>query len=210
LREKTVVLVVALALIPIGTDLHAAARELMFRLSAGIAMPVDDYEDHVRGGFIGGVDFDYVVTERLAIGVNVSFVSNAAADEREAMLATEAGAPVHETLTMLPVSVHCKLLSTMNGLSPYVVLGLGVYSFTEKLQTTSPASTTQESQSKFGARAGLGLTYRINEKVSVGIEGAYHYVDTKLVSPAGNEVRPSAQLVGIQAAVIFGLATAAR
>lgn len=42
-----------------------------------------------------------------------------------------------------------------------------------------------------------------------GQEGVYHYVDTKVVTPSGDQTRPSTQFVGIQAGVSY-LATGAR
>ena len=210
MRGRTIVLVVALALIPLATELHAAARDLVIKLGGGIAMPIDDFEDRARRGFIGSVDFDYLASATLALGIDVSYVAHGATDEREAVLSLEAGVPVSESLTLLPVGFHCKLLSTTSRLSPYVVLGLGLYSVTEHFESPTDSTGTQASESKFGARAGIGITYRISRTVGIEVEGVYHYVDTKIVTPLGDQVRPSTQFVGIQAGVTYGLATAAR
>jgi hypothetical protein len=51
---------------------------------------------------------------------------------------------------------------------------------------------------------------RVSGRVGLEVEGVYHYVDTKVVTPLGDETRPSTQFVGIQAGVTYSLSTAAR
>lgn len=201
--RKTTLLVGALALMLVA-QAHAAAGEFKINLNGGVATPISDFKDAAKLGFMGGVGFDYMATENFAVGADGSFISNKASDDLEAFLTLGAGVPVTAKFSMLQGGAHAKYMFPMaseSSVSPYVIGGAGIYNIKSKLESTNTLFTGDVSESKFGARGGLGLLYKTSEKVGIGVEGAFHWINTDVTST---------QFVSIQAGVTIGMGTPAQ
>src|SRR5262245_19017149 len=79
--RKTSLLVGMLALMLVAPQAHAAKGDMMVGLNGGIAAPMSDFGDVFKMGFQGGLDFDYMMNDNVALGVDGSYVSNSAKDE---------------------------------------------------------------------------------------------------------------------------------
>jgi len=113
-------------------------------------------------GFTGGLNVDYFITKEFALGLDGSY-STFKSDYAHAGDAKA---------TTLQFGLHGKYLIPTGGpLVPYVFVGAGLYN----AKITDIPDTEDLSQSKFGMNGGVGAAYKINDMVSVGLNGAYHY-----------------------------------
>lgn len=202
--RKTTLLVGALALMLVAPQAHAAAGEWTIGLNGGVASPLGDFKDAAKLGFMGGVSFDYMVTENMALGADGSFISNKGSDLLNDGLTLAAGVPTTAKFTMMQGGAHLKYMFPMaseSSMSPYVVGGLGIYNMKSKVESTNALFTGDVSESKFGARGGLGFMYKTSEKVGIGVEGNFHWINTDITST---------QFIGVQAGVTIGMGTPAQ
>ena len=201
MSRKMTLWVGVLALVLVASQAQAGVGEWMVNLNGGIASPLGDYKDLAKLGFMGGVGFDYGVSENLALGVDGSFISNGGSDEFKALLTAGAGADVTASWSMLQGGAHVKYMFPMaseSSIAPYVVAGAGIYNVKNKLESTNALYNGDGSESKFGARGGLGLMYKTSEKVGIGLEGTFHWINTDVTST---------QFIGVQAGVTIGMGT---
>lgn len=192
--RKTTVLVGALALMLAVPQAQAAKGDWMIDVNGGTAIPMSDFKDVAKLGFMGGVGVGYMVTEAVCVGVDGSYIKNDQSDSLKTKLA-----PVTRKFSMIQGGAHAKYMFPMSGdskISPYAVVGLGVYNFKPKSEGTSAPADTSET--KVGGRGGLGVIYKANEKVSVGVEGTFHLINTDAVK----------KFIGVQAVVSVGLSKA--
>lgn len=205
--RKTTLLVGVMALMLVAPQAYAAAGEFKVNLNGGIASPLSDYKDAAKLGFMGGVGFDYMATESFAIGVDGSFISNSGSDDYETLLTSLATAPVTAKFTLLQGGAHAKYMFPMaaeSSISPYIVGGLGIYNVKEKNESADAAFNGDVyKESKFGARGGLGLMYKTSEKVGIGLEGTFHWINTKDDATGAT----ATQFIGVQAGVTIGMGT---
>ncbi len=206
--RKTALLVGALTLMLVAPPAHAAQGDWMIGLNGGTAIPMGDFKDGAKLGFMGGVGVGYAVTEVVSVGVDGSFIMNDGSDLLNTFLTDYAtfieGTPTTVTgkTSMIQGGAHAKYMFPMSGeskISPYAVVGLGVYNLKAKTESSNASWAGDASESKFGGRGGLGLSYKASENVGVGVEGTFHYISTDI---------SSTQFVGVQAGVTIGLSKA--
>lgn len=204
--RKTSLLVGALALMLVVPQAHAAQGDWVIGLNGGTSIPMGDFKDAAKLGFMGGVGFGYSVSENLIVGVDGSFISNKGSDLLNDVLTADAtfieGTPTTVTakFTMIQGGPHMKYMFPMaaeSSMSPYVVVGLGIYSAKGKTESSNSTYAVDfPTESKFGGRGGLGLNYKTSEKVGIGVEGAFHYINTDVTST---------QFVSLQAGVTINM-----
>jgi opacity protein-like surface antigen len=199
MSKKTALWAGVLALVLVAPQARAAAKEWSINFNGGVAAPMSDYKDLAKLGFMGGVGADYTVTPNMALGVDGSFISNSGSDDLNAALS-----PAKASFQMLQGGGHAKYLfpvASESSVAPYVIGGLGFYKVKDKIELSGVSAS--ESSTKFGGRGGLGLMYKTSPKVSIGIESAYHWVNTKDSSTGA----PSTAFVSVQAGVTVGMGT---
>ena len=197
MSKKSVLWTAVLALVLLAPQARAAAKEWSITLGGGIAAPVSDFKDDAKLGYMGSVGADYTVKENVAIGVDGSFISNSASDASLALLPAGASAKTQ----ILQGGAHLKYMFPMaseSNIAPYLVGGLGAYNVKDKVETS--LGNTDLSSTKFGARGGIGLMYKTSPKVSIGVESAYHWINTD---------NTSLQFISVQAGVSIGMGTPA-
>ena len=178
-----------LALLAVAPQAWAGAKEWSINLSGGMAAPMSDFKDAAKTGYVFGVGADYGLKENLGVGIDGSFVSNNASD---ANLDQTAKAEI------LQGGAHIKYsfpMASESKLSPYLIGGLGAYNVKAKSDLIPEVSNT-----KFGARGGIGLMYKTGPKVGIGIESDYNWIDTDVTST---------QYIGVRAGVTIGMGTPA-
>jgi opacity protein-like surface antigen len=157
-----------------------------------------------------GVGADFGLKENLALGIDGSFVSNSATDDNQNALTGAAGTSVTAKAEILNGGAHLKYMFPMaseSKIAPYVIGGLGAYNVKNKVESSNTAFNDlyKGSDTKFGARGGLGLMYKTSPKVGIGIESDYNWIDTS-DSATGAK---STQYVGVRAGVSIGMGTPA-
>ena len=207
MSKKTALWAGVMALLLVAPQARAAAKEWSINFNGGIAAPVSDFKDTAKLGFMGGVGADYTVTENVALGVDGSFISNSGSDLTNSSLTAGAGVAATGKFSMLQGGAHLKYMFPMaseSSIAPYFIGGMGFYNGKAKVESSNSAFNTAvedaSSSTKFGARGGLGLMYKTSPKVSIGIESAYHWINTDITSTS---------FISVQAGVTVGMGTPA-
>ena len=186
--RKTTLLVTALALMLVVPQAQAAKGEWMIDFNGGAALPMSDFKDAAKVGFMGGVGAGYMVTDAVCIGADGSYIKNDASDDLNAAIS-----PATAKFSMIQGGAHAKYMFPMSGeskISPYAVVGLGLYNLKTKVELSGASADT--SVNKFGGRGGLGLSYKASENVGIGVESTFHLISTE---------GTSTKFIGVQAAV---------
>jgi opacity protein-like surface antigen len=151
---------------PVGEDMKG---QMTIGVMGGVAMPAGklaaDYEDDgakMKMGFGGGACFDYFFTKDMALGLDASYVTMKNKDDED------------QSVKTLQFGVHGKYLVPTGGpIVPYLFVGGGLYN--RKAEFTDGGVSLSLSDSKPGIMGGVGVGYKINEMVAVGVNGAYNY-----------------------------------
>jgi len=207
MSKKTALWAGVMALLLVAPQARAAAKEWSLNFNGGIAAPVSDFKDAAKLGFMGGVGADYTVTQNVALGVDGSFVSNSGSDLTNAALSTGAGVSATGKFQLLQGGAHMKYMFPMaseSSIAPYFIGGLGIYNVKGKVESSNTAFNSAyesaASTSKVGARGGIGFNYKTSPKVSIGLESAYHWINTDVTSTS---------FISVQAGVTVGMGTPA-
>lgn len=201
--RKTTLLAGALAL-TLAPPAQAAAGDWVLGLHGGTAMPSGDYGDFAKVGLMGGGSFGYAVSENVCIGVDGSFTANSAKDAINQALTAAAtliqGAPtmVKAKVDFVQAGAYARYTFPLQGseIAPFAVIGAGLYNVKTKLESPNENYASEVTETKIGGRAGLGLSFKAGEAVSVGVEGTYHHIATDVASK---------QFIGLEAGVTINL-----
>ena len=175
-------LLILLAGLVLASGAQAAGKP-WFGLNAGFGLPSGHFADLATSGWNAGVTGDYHVSDRFALGGEVSWHSFGGSDDFEkaegARLTLVHGTPVtvNAKNTLVPVLVHAKLLTPWGKeLHPYGVFGAGIYHLSSKLEYSAGSSTS--SDTKFGFNLGAGASHKTSSNVELGIEARYHWISS--------------------------------
>jgi len=162
----------------LGEDFVTSALQVTEGIGAGMKMSPDF-----------GACVDYFVTKDIAVGADFGYV--AMKNEAVAVLGVEVLPKEWLEAKTMQFGVHGKYFVPTGGpVMPYLSLGAGMYSrkltmsdeaktaLEDLLETT--ITTTEWSDSKFGANGGVGVEYKVNKMFGVGVNGAYHLSFGKL------------------------------
>jgi outer membrane protein W len=221
---KSSLLVVAVALLA-GVPEARAAGGLMVGVNGGVTIPTGDFgsSDATNGlgakaGPQAGLEVSYMVNDRFAIGVDGSWLSNKLGVEGTV---EDLGGGLTLTVNkdkfrLLRFGAHGKYMFPMEGspVSPYAVVGAGIYNLKEDYEWTvfdSNTSTsvvfTDESASsnqigsRPGGKLGFGTTFKATDKVGIDVQVSYNVIS---LDKAKSGIS-SAQYIGIQAGVNFNI-----
>ena len=78
--RKTTLCVGLLALTLVVPQAYAAKGDMMLGFSGGVSAPMSDFKDIAKLGFLGGANFDYMVNDMIAVGVDGSYIQNKTKD----------------------------------------------------------------------------------------------------------------------------------
>ena len=184
--KKTALITLLLSLVVFSSAF--AAGGMTFGVDGGIAMPTGDFGDAYKMGFQGGVFGDYAINEQFALGVGVDYVKVGVKDEYisllEAIYSEEVGQPVTVDITesIIPITVYGKWMPPMKGnVAPYVVAGGGYYmmKFDAKVSVAGATGSGSETVNKPGFFGGVGVDFKANPQVKVGVFAKAHDILTE-------------------------------
>ncbi len=136
----------------------AAPGEMTFGLNGGAAIATGDFGKGFSTGFTGGVFGDYMFTDMVGAGVDLSYNRWKAKD-------------VDVNFTELQFGGHIKLVPAMKDMpvAPYLQVGAGAYNGKTDVSGA-------ESKTKFGYNIGIGADYKVTPQVGVGLFGTWHAI----------------------------------
>ncbi|MES2305675.1 MAG: outer membrane beta-barrel protein [Gemmatimonadota bacterium] len=123
--------------------MQAQAKSAYFFGSAGVTLPMGDYGDYAKGGWIGNAGVGYNISDRANFGAEVMYGSNKhkSSDDRTDLLGVGG---------FLDYTVG----NPKGKIVPYLLGGLGVLN-----QKFKPATGNSESESKLMISGGGGLYF---------------------------------------------------
>lgn len=164
-------MVAALALAADKPAAGAAKGQMDIGVFGGVAVPMGklaaeatDTEPglNMKIGYGGGLFFDYFMTPEIALGLDGSYVTMTNKDDSSGKANT------------MEYGLHGKYVIPAGGkVVPYLQVGFAMYS--RKVEGKVDALTISVSDSKPGINGGVGFGYKVNEAVSIGLNGTYHY-----------------------------------
>jgi opacity protein-like surface antigen len=184
--KRTVVVMVLLGLLSVaGSQLSAQAYR--FGIGGGVLLPMSDYKDVDKAGWVAGADATYWLTG-MAVGIRVE---------------GSYSQTTHKDILGVAVDGNSKILGGMadvvyafgtsaSQVRPYILGGIGVFN----VKVTSPSFAVDTSETKVGFGGGAGLALKL------GTSGARVFVEGKFmsVSTSGS----STTFVPIRAGIRFG------
>ncbi|HEY3215236.1 MAG TPA: outer membrane beta-barrel protein [Candidatus Eisenbacteria bacterium] len=231
MQRKSLFLLLALALVALPMSSVALAGGWAFGVTGGTGIPTGDLADEAKGnaktGFQVGGLVDYAVSDMFSFGVDGSYVQNKNDFEETTVTAEDLSdfdpsapsGPGDVTFdkfkyNTFQIGAHGKYMFPMqNGpLTPYALVGLGLYTTTVKQEWTVPSTGNSFSNdlkfdSRFGGKFGLGAIWKASPVVGIGAEVNYNFVseDKDKVAPAtpSGTGFDSAQYVDVHAVVSF-------
>lgn len=216
LRNGSLALVAALLALAAPAAQAAAPKTVVIHVNGGFNVPTGDFKDanllDARTGYQFGGGIDYMLTERIAIGVDGSFNKNKRGSEGDT--ATSVSGDLFKSekdrFTSLQAGVHAKWMFPVqkSPIGPYALIGLGAYrtknEWTDSVTSGGLRTTTSGEYSygkRFGGKLGLGAVYKLTEQVGLGLEGDYNFISEDKARTGSS----SLQYAGIHADVSFNV-----
>jgi opacity protein-like surface antigen len=195
LRNFGTALIAALVLM-LGTA-TARAHDCDLSFSGGLSMPMGDFKDEDkldgRSGPLFGADFHYHVSPKIAIGVDLSYMTNK--HGAEGTVEDVPGGTLtadKDKFNTIHYGVQGKyFFSTAGKIDPFFTLGLGFWNLKEDYEYTFDDGVTQtvftdesdealgdfeQPGSRFGYTVGVGLTYMTSAKMGLGLGLDYNSI----------------------------------
>jgi opacity protein-like surface antigen len=216
LRNGSLALVAASLALAAPAAQAAAPKTVVIHVNGGFNVPTGDFKDanllDARTGYQFGGGIDYMLSERIAIGVDGSFNKNKHGAEGDT-LDLGLGDTYRldkDRFTTLQAGVHAKWMFPMQNspIGPYALIGLGAYrtkeAWTETYTLSGTATTSSGEYSygkRFGGKLGLGAVYKLTEQIGLGLEGDYNFISEDKARTGSS----SLQYAGIHADVSFNV-----
>lgn len=182
-RKGTFVLA-ALALMAMAPLAHA--NDCALSIGGGVSIPTGDFSDKTSGldaalGYLITPEFDYMLNDKLAIGVDGTWGSNSLnKDDRDQIRTANSDPGFDVKYTEAGGGVHAKWMMPMqSSFSPYLVGGAGMMNFKAKVDSNDPLVAGERSKSGFAGRVGLGANYKAGGQTTIGLEGDYNFMSLK-------------------------------
>ncbi len=154
-------------------------------VGGGLTVPTGDLakEDNTfnvkfKMGYDVGGGIEYFLTKDIGIGVDGTFGSMKAD--------LPSGVTGDIKAKTIQFGLHGKYLIPTGGpVVPYLQLGLGMYN--RKIEASEGGVSVDFSDTKPGLNAGVGVGYKINDMIGIGVNGAYHLAFGKFEPEIGGE-----------------------
>jgi opacity protein-like surface antigen len=198
MSKKTSLLLAVLAL-ALAAPMAHAAPSFSVGVHGGLGLPLGDFSNEDTGldaksGFTLGLCLDYNVNEMFSVGLDGSWMQNKhGAEGSTVTIDTGSGTfdltDTKDKFTTTQFGAHGKYWLPMKDskLRTYGLLGLGMYSVTEKFTETTSNSTDvlfpdgetsgeDKSDSRFGGKLGIGGEWMASEMVGVSLGADYNFI----------------------------------
>jgi opacity protein-like surface antigen len=186
--RKLSLLIAALALVLVVPVAHAAGWTI--GVSGGLSKPTGDFGQDSKIGPAAGIDICMHVNDKFAVGVEGNWTQN---KHEDVGVVVDLGGGDTYTLNKdnfvnLSGGVHGKFMFPVgeSTISPYALLGLGMYKLKEDYEETYVLGGTTTvytdedaggfSENRFGGKVGLGAVYKATEQVGITLQGEINYV----------------------------------
>jgi opacity protein-like surface antigen len=219
--RKSSLLIAVVALVLAAPVAHAAGWTI--GVNGGLTIPTGDFGSDdpntgldAKSGPQAGIEFGYMVTDKIAVGVDGSWIRNkhgaeGSIEDLGGGLTLTAN---KDRFKVLRFGAHGKFMFPMEGspVRPYVVLGAGIYNLKEDYEYTLDDGVTQtvftdesdnveQPGSRPGGRIGFGANFKAAENVGIDVQANFNYISIDKDKFGIS----SAQFIGVQAGVSFNI-----
>jgi len=184
MRSKMSMVLVATVLLLVPAAAFASGPWMM-DIRGGVGLPQGDFGDSFKSGLLIGVEATKMMSTNLGLGLEGNYMKN---DGDEAIFGT--GSDVNAKFMHYGVHGKYMLGKSDSKMMPYMVAGAGLYNI--KVDT----GVTDDSETKFGLRGGVGMNWMMGPKMGLGFQADYNDVMTE---------GTSSQYIGLSAGLHFML-----
>jgi len=161
-----------------ATPALAARGDTWWGGALGVDMPFGDFADDATIGYNIGATGDYMMSDVLAVGGEISYHTFGGNDDLEKRLTAQFGTPIDLRIRMTPFIVHAKyLLPSQTKIAPFIKGGLGIYNV--RSSTQGGLIDENHSETVFGFLLGGGVNFKTGTNFVWGGELMYHYIGTE-------------------------------
>ena len=185
MRSKLSMILATLVLLLVPAAAFASGGPWMMDVRGGVALPQGDFGDAFKSGLLIGVEASKMMSTNLALGAEGNYIKNKG---DEAVFGT--GSDVEAKFMHYGVHGKYMLGKSDSKMMPYMVAGAGLYNI--KVDT----GVTDDSETKFGLRGGVGMNWMMGPKMGLGFQADYNDVMTE---------GTSSQYIGLSAGLHFML-----
>ena len=171
MKRVLLMLVMALA---VAASAHAAKTGTI-GVVAGLTLPFGDLGDAAGAGFNMGGEYCYHVSDVFGVGGDLVYHKLGNKD------VTVGNATSTSKYSTVQYGVHAKyMIPSASEVHPYLKAGLGLYSGKVSAESNFGGNTykVEASHTDFGLNFGGGADWKLNETMSWGVNGAYHYISS--------------------------------
>lgn len=166
---RKIVLLSALVML-VAFPVFAASLPNYVVLKAGGYFPQDDDLDEFDNAFYGEVGIGHYVHPNIALEFGVGYTESSASESVPGLGSVDAD------LTIIPIMLGVRLLTSAGNIEPYATAGIGMY-YTELDASVSlpgvGTGSASDDDTAFGGYLGLGANYDITPNVFLGVEAKY-------------------------------------
>jgi len=189
--RKTGLFVATLTLLVLTPNAQAAQGDWRLSILGGVAIPVGDFSKKLLDGGLGaklgfgvGATVDYLVSDRVSLGLDGSYAKNGLNDDELALIRTISSAlDVHYTQMTGTLNIKYWLPVGEGPTSVYMVGGAGLTHF--KAEASVPQVSSSVTEDKFLGYGGIGVGYDISKSVAIGLQSDLSFATlTDLTAPS--------------------------
>jgi hypothetical protein len=166
-------------------------------IGGGASIPLGDFDDGAKTGFLITPRIGYYVKPTVAVGVEYGYFNHGADDDLIALLEALAGTNVDATFSIHQATGYAKVLLTPKPVTPYLRAQLGLYHLVASVDVAGLGSDSV-SQNKFGLGGGFGVQFRGQGSVGGFVDAIFHVIFTE---------DSTTDVLGIQGGLMFFFGT---
>ena len=181
---RSMLLAVALAIVPTAARAEAPAPERRVYLALKVARVVSLKDVELRG-FDHGFDLEAALGVRLHrnLGLELGFGRLALDRSKTGLVGGLLAVNLDETVVVYPAIASLRLVFPTSKLELFALAGGGVYFMSGELEASAPGAaplTQKDSDRQFALHLGGGVAFRITPRLLVGAEVRYLVGQTDL------------------------------
>lgn len=138
-------------------------------LKLGGYFPQSDDLDEFDNSFYGEIGFGHYFSPNIALDLGIGYANPSASE-------SDPTGSIDVDLTIIPITVGIKVLTTLENIEPYAMAGIGLYYADADLTVNIPgigSFSDSDSDTAFGGYIGLGANFNFTPNTFIGLEGKY-------------------------------------
>jgi opacity protein-like surface antigen len=174
----------------------AGPGDIQAGVFGGAGVPTGHFGRYWDPGLTLGAWGDYMVTDKIGVGVDFSYIKNNASDEY-----IDEWGDLEAEFTYVVVGARATWWFPTEGMvDPYLLGGIGLYNVKEEW---GGDVGDEVSQTAVGARLGAGASFAVNENVGITLEASFHVTSTD-EEEIGHDTTP---YIGVRGGVSYRIPT---